>query len=594
MGSRETNPRLLLPETPKNGLTAARPREGEVHLLHTVIKTHTYQDSVTLMFLSNQLKEMEGVSRISILMGTPANKDIFRDTGFMTPEVEKATPNDICIVIDTDDERLVGEVVTKIDDFIANQVAKSKSSAIPSARSWDTAMNRLRNANLSLISIPGQYAASEARKALNRGLHVFLFSDNVTFEDELELKETGKKNGLIVMGPDCGTGIISGVPLAFANAVNKGTIGVVGASGSGIQEVTSLIHRLGGGISHALGTGGRDLSERIGALTDIEALKALASDKHTDVIVLISKPSAVKVRNKVVSVLEILPKPVVAVFMGDRPSSDYKNVHYSHTLEKAAQRAFALSKEHRGSDFPQSGSSENILIHKAKHLIRGLYSGGTLAAEAAMLMRESFGGTDSSEHTAGIMMQLKGHTIIDVGDDMYTRGRLHPMIDPSLRSAMIEEAVKDQEVSIILFDIVLGYGAHEDPAGALLPSILKATSIALQRGSSLIFIASVCGTDKDPQNYDRQVEKLREVGVIVEESNAKAVQRAITLAGPVYTEEVSERIMNLLNEKPQVINVGLRSFAETLHRSGAEVVQYDWAPVARGNEKLASILEKLG
>ncbi len=562
-------------------------------MLYTVIKSHTYQDSVSLMLLSNQLKKMEGVNRISIMMGTPANKDIFRDTGFMTPDVEGATPNDICIVIDTDNERLVSEVVTKIDDFLVNQATKSKSSAIPAARSWDTAMNSLRNANLALISIPGQYAASEARKALDRGLHVFLFSDNVALEDELELKETGKKNGLIVMGPDCGTGIISGVPLAFANVVNKDTIGVVGASGTGIQEVTSLIHRLGGGISHALGTGGRDLSEKIGAITALEALKALASDKDTDVIVLISKPPSAKVRNKVVSVLESLPKPVVAIFVGEEPSSDHKNVHYSHTLENAAQRAFALSKEHVGSGVPQSESSENMPIPEGKHLIRGLYSGGTLAAEAAMLLRQSFGGIDESEHTDGIMLQLKGHTIIDLGDDVYTRGRPHPLIDPNLRSEMIEEAAKDEEVSIILFDIVLGYGSHEDPAGALIPSILKAGSIASQRGSSLIFIASVCGTDKDPQNYDEQVEKLTEAGVIVEESNAKAVQRAITLAGPAYAEEVSEPIRNLLKDKPKVINVGLRSFAETLQRSGAEVVQYDWAPVAGGNEKLAGILAKL-
>ena len=564
-------------------------------MLHTVIKANSYQDSVSLMLLTNNLSEIEGVNRISIMMGTPANKDIFKNTGLLTPEVEKANPNDICIVIDTDKEGLVQEVMAKVDHFLANQASKSQSASFSTVRSWDSATNNLLSANMALISLPGQYAAAEAKKALEKGLHVFMFSDNVSVEEELAMKKLAKQKGLLVMGPDCGTGIIGDIPVAFANVVNPGNIGIVGASGTGIQEVTSIIHRLGGGISHAIGTGGRDLSEKIGALTAVEALKGLAADPNTNVIVLISKPPAKAVRDKVVSVLKRLPKPVVAIFMGEKPGSDHDNIHYAWTLEDAATYAVELAKEVQPVAQSKLAASLTDVVAQVKaqggHLLKGLYSGGTLAAEAAMLMNDAFGGVDESDHAEGIMLRLEGHEIIDLGDDVYTRGKPHPMIDPRTRVDMLIEAAAQPETAIILFDVVLGYGSNDDMAGAMVQGIEKARGKAGNK--QVIYIASVCGTDKDPQVYQEQVEKLVKAGIIVEESNAKAVRLAVAIAQELNGVEPAAPVSELLSGKPRVINMGLRGFAETCHKYGGQVVQFDWAPVAGGNAKLAGLLSKL-
>lgn len=563
-------------------------------MLYTVIKVNSYQDSVSLMMLSNKLSEMDGVKRISIMMGTPANKDIFENTGLMTSEVKKANPSDICIVVDTDDDGLVKDVVEKVDSFLTNQASKSQSASFTSVRSWDSALSNLPNANMALISLPGQYAAGEAKKALEKGIHVFMFSDNVTVEEELELKQTAAKKGLLVMGPDCGTGVIGDIPVAFANVIHSGNIGIVGASGTGIQEVTSIIHRLGGGISHAIGTGGRDLSERIGAITAIEALKGLAADPKTDVIILISKPPAKAVRDKVVAVLKRLPKPVVAIFMGEKPCASHDNIRYTWTLEDTATLAVDLAKNTQL--IPQAALPEQVAAVTAEvkaqgsKLVKGLYSGGTLAAEAAMLMKDTFGGTDESDHSEGIMLRLSGHEIIDLGDDVYTRGKPHPMIDPRTRIDMLVAAAAQPETAIILFDVVLGYGSNEDMAGAMVQGIEKSRA---NNKKKVIYIASVCGTDKDPQVYQQQVDKLVNAGVLVEDSNAKAVRLAAAIAQQLDDLAPAAQVIELLATKPRVINMGLRSFAETCHQYGGQVVQFDWAPVAGGNAKLAGILSKL-
>lgn len=576
-------------------------------MLFTVIKKNSYQDSVNLMLLTKSMSSMEGINQISVMMGTPANKDIFKNSGLYTEELEEASPNDICIVVDTDNKDKVEEVMTGINDFLKNQGTGSKGSTIPVTRTWDRALTKLPNANLAVISIAGEYAADEVDRAIERGLNVFLFSDNVSIEDEKRLKEKAKEKGLIVMGPDCGTGILSEVPLAFANVVEEGNIGVVGASGTGIQEITCIISRMGGGITHAIGTGGRDLSSEIGGITAITSLEMLAKDPKTDVIVFVSKPPAPEVRDKVIDVFKTLGKPVVAVFIGEKPKEHHDNVYYTWTLEETALKAVEISKECLRSAkniVNQIPELEKMKKVPEQRCIEGLFCGGTLAAEAAMIIGDVYGVKDNGHHKEGIMLECNGHQVIDLGDDVYTRGRPHPMIDPSIRVQMIKETAAKKETAVILLDNVIGYGGHEDMAGVLAGVIKEAKEKAKSEGREVLFIASVTGTQGDPQVYEEQAKKLKDAGAIVCETNASASRLAVDIISYLETKEeikeiqekvVSNKngILQLLSDKPRVVNVGLKHFAETVKQHGGQVVQYNWSPVAGGNKRLAAILAKL-
>ncbi|SMF83717.1 FdrA protein [Paenibacillus uliginis N3/975] len=579
-------------------------------MIYSIIKENSYQDSVNLMLLTNKISTMDGVEQASIMMGTPANKDIFHNTGMYTDELDKAGPNDMCIVIKTNSKEYVSEVLATIETELKNQAVSSNKQEFQSVRTWDKALQALPNANLALISVPGQYAAEEAEQALDRGLHAFIFSDNVDAQDELRLKQKAHDKGLLVMGPDCGTGIVSGVPIAFANVVQQGNIGVIGASGTGIQEVTTLINQLGCGVSQAIGTGGRDLSESIGAITMLDAIQGLEHHKATEVIVVISKPPATEVRNQVVRLLQRISKPVVAIFVGEEPETHEGTVYYASTLEETAMIAVDLSK---GREVRANYNKLNIKAPQTKltpeqTTIKGLYSGGTLAYEAAVLMSKGLK-LGQLIHEDGYMLKAKGHEVIDLGDDKYTQGKPHPMIDPETRIHYIEQAARDKSTAIIMLDVVLGYGSHEDMAGALLPVIEKTQSEAAAQGKSLYFVATVCGTEQDPQNYQEQKAKLERAGVIVKDSNNQAVRSALAMMGielqdkdksftpAVQTEQgnidVSESIIKLLSGKPEVVNVGLKKFVNAVTSHGGNAVHFDWRPIAGGNEKMRKILSLL-
>lgn len=581
---------------------------GVNDLLYTVIKKNTYQDSVSLMLLTNHLSSVEGVNKIQVMMGTPANKDIFKGSGLYTDELEEAAPSDLCIVVDSDDEATKERVVEETENYLANQATESAQNEIPTVRTWDMAENKLPNADLAVISIAGEHAAVEANKALDRGLNVFLFSDNVSVEDERNLKQRADELGLIVMGPDCGTGILDGVPIAFANVIEKGNIGIVGASGTGIQEVSTIIANHGGGISQAIGTGGRDLSADIGALTTIKGLRVLDQDDETDIIVYISKPPAPEVKEKVVEVFKTLSKPVVAIFMGNKPEEAHDNVQYAWTLHDTALKALELA-ENTGSSLDKvvaenADDIEKIKANASQRYIKGYFCGGTLALEAAMITEDAFGLDSSAEHPEGMMLKKDGHEIIDLGDDVYTQGRAHPMIDPTFRVEKVKEAAHDAETAVILLDNVIGYGAHEDMAGVFAPVIKEAKEEAAKEGKAFVAIASVTGTAQDPQVYQDQVDKLEEAGVIVCDSNAEATKLAADLIkylnGEIKLETKEsktssdlEKVAELISSKPRVINVGLKSFAQTVAENGGQVVQYQWKPIAGGDKRLASIVNQL-
>lgn len=578
-------------------------------MLKTIINKNTYQDSVVLMLLTNEISSIEGVNKVSIMMGTPANKDIFAGSGLRTEELEDATANDMAIVIDAESDEVIEKVLVEMDAFLAKQSSGSSTSSEKNIKSWEAALKELPDANLAVLSIPGVYAASVANRALDENLNVFIFSDNMEEEDELKLKEKAKEKGLLCMGPDCGTGVINGVPIAFTNNINPGRIGIVGASGTGIQEVTTIIDRLGGGVSNAIGTGGRDLSEKVQGITMLSAIATLSEDYNTEVITIISKPPAESVRKKIMNYIRTIDKPIVTMFLGEKPEYHEENLYHAYTLEEAARISVDLLRKQEVKPFHGDSSIKVEDVEKGL-TIKAYYSGGTLAGEAAMLINESVfsGGEMKTGH--GYMLKKDGFEVIDLGDDEYTQGKPHPMIDPSVRVQYMEKAMEDKSTSVILFDLVLGYGSHEDMASALAPSIEKLKTQAKAENRNIHFVTTVCGTNKDPQNYEKQKKTMEEAGVIVCDTNNMAVEKALSLIGKsikyvnkevrdkeAVTEKVevkvSEDMKNLINLEPKIINIGLKSFSETLKSFPCQVVQYDWKPIAGGDVELINVLDFL-
>lgn len=579
-------------------------------MLRTLVKKGSYQDSVVLMLLTNKISSLEGVNKVSIMMGTPANKDIFKAGGMETPELMAASSNDMVMVIDSDLENIEEIVLRETDDFLNNQSAKAKTGKEDkTVKSWEQALNQLPDANLAVISIAGAYAAMEADRALDENLNVFMFSDNVSLEDEVRLKEKAHEKGLLVMGPDCGTGIIHGTPIAFANYVDKGKIGIIGASGTGIQELTTIIDRLGEGVSNAIGTGGRDLNAAVGGITMLDAINVLEQDPSVEVMIIASKPPAKQVRDKIVKRLESIEKPVVTLFLGEKPETHEKDFYHAYTLDEAARIAVKLVRN-ESIEFEDTLIEHDDKFEKEDNkTIKAYYSGGTLAYEAAILLKDTLKLSAGSEVKEGYILNVQGHEVIDLGDDKYTQGKPHPMIDASTRIEYMKEAANDKSTGVILFDIVLGYGSHEDMAGELSKGIKALQEKAKAENRKLFFVTTICGTKKDKQGFDAQKKQMEDLGVIVCESNKIAVEMAMYLIGHKYEElkkevlprkvkkttspEVSEKVKELIDNKPRVINIGLKSFAEVLESFDCEVVQYNWTPPAGGDIKLIKALQFL-
>lgn len=578
-------------------------------MLKTIINKNTYHDSVVLMLLTNEISTIEGVNKVSIMMGTPANKDIFSNSGLDTPELESATSNDMVVIIDAINDDVVDKVLEDVDEFLAGQSKRQTSKHQTVINSWESALKELPDANLALISVPGVYAANVANRALDSNLNVFIFSDNVAIEDELDLKTKAREKGLLCMGPDSGTGIINSVPLAFTNNIKPGSIGIVGASGTGIQEVSTIIDRLGQGVSNAIGTGGRDLSNEVGGITMLSAIATMAEDSEIKVITIISKPPAKTIRDKIMNYLRSIEKPLVTIFLGEKPDFHEENLYHAYTLEEAARISVDLA---RGEEVKAFRSRPAFEIEKAGNgkTIKGYYSGGTLAGEAAMLIRDALKIEKDREDKEGYILNYKGFEIIDLGDDGYTQGKPHPMIDPATRGEYMENALEHGTPDIVLFDLVLGYGSHEDMGGALAPSIKKLKEEAKKNKKDIHFVTTICGTHTDPQGYDKQKQIMEDLGVIVCETNNAAVEKALALIGKSleYNDkeirpreaiseridiEVSENMKDLISTRPRIINIGLQGFAKTLEAFPCEMVQYDWRPAAGGDVELIKILDFL-
>lgn len=495
--------------------------------VQTKILKGVYSDSMTLMALSTKVNKLPGVQKAMIGMGTAMNKAVISDVGLMSPEVEAATTGDMIYAVECATKEQCAETLAKIDELRTAAVADQDQET--SYRSLDKAIEN-NEANLVVISVPGEYAAAEARNALDKDNNVMMFSDNVSVEDELALKQFAHEKGLLVMGPDCGTAIINNVGLCFANAVNEGSVGVVAASGTGAQELSVQVDALGAGISQLIGVGGRDLSEDIGGIMMIDGLNMLAQDEQTKVIVLVSKPPAASVANKVLEVAKGIDKPVVVCFIGGESSESSANLHFTNNTFEAAKKAVqaagvTVDTDTRNYDFDYDNINSSFAA--SQKFIRGIFCGGTICDEVFYVLKAA---TDKvagevvsnvakkSQDQLAIGATSHDNALLDMGSDEFTSGRPHPMIDPTARNARLVKEAQDPETAVLLLDFVLGYGSNDDPVGAAADSIKQAYADAKKDQRSLQIVAYVLGTDRDPQGKKAQINQLKELGVHVVDS----------------------------------------------------------------------------
>ncbi len=573
--------------------------------IKTEIRSGAYYDSVILMQLQQSLVALPGILDTGVVMGTDANKDILAQSDLLVPEAQAAASDDLIIVLRAEDEAAAAAALGKVDELLTRKRSTEGQDYQP--KSLEAAAEMLPEAQWVLISVPGRYAAGVARETLRLGKNAFLFSDNVSVEDEVSLKQMAAEKGLLVMGPDCGTAIVNGVGLGFANRVRRGPIGMVAASGTGLQQVSSRIHQLGGGMTHALGTGGRDLSEAVGAVTAQQGLDFFSRDPETKVIVLVSKPPAPKVAEGLLRAARSAGKPVVVDFIGYMPPAQrVGNLHFVRTFDEAAALAVELAKKAE-SEAAEPEVDLDKFAEGQKYL-RGLFSGGTLAYEALLILQDYLSAVYSNAPLKKGHNVLKNslvseeNTIVDLGEDEFTVGRLHPMMDNALRIQRLQQEADDPEVGVILLDVVLGYGAHPDPASELAPAIAEAIARVKEAGRHLEVVAVVVGTDQDPQGLDKQIEQLKAAGAWVETRNDVAIRYVGQLIqplgqpadqAPVDFLKGQEVDLDMMQQPLAGINVGLESFAESIKEQDAAAIQVDWRPPAGGNEKLAAILERM-
>ena len=481
------------------------------------VKRKSYLDSVALMRASKQLAGLPGINEAAMMMGTPANIAILSNAKLLDARLVDAGPADLLIAIRGEDESAVNRAMQQADELL-NAPRTAQAGATWQPKSIRSAKAERPAANMALISVPGAYAISEARKAIRRGLHVMIFSDNVPLQQEVELKQEARELGTLVMGPDCGTAIINGVALAFANKVPNGDIAIIGASGTGIQEISCLVAQHGKGISQAIGVGGRDLHEQVGGISTLMAMAALEKDDATSHIVLVSKPPASAIAERVLSAVSKSSKPYTVCFLGGTKPDLPSNCQWASTLDEAAALATNQTLVVRPS-------IASLPIEKqVGKQVQGLFCGGTLCTESIVLFKQQGISLSSNVTVPGIDYQAGTHQLIDLGADEYTRGKPHPMIEPSIRNTAMKTALANSEVGVLLVDMVLGYGAHADPAGQFIDGLN-----ACENRNAVQVIASVTGTDADPQQRHQQIKQLESAGVLVVESNAVATHVAMSV-----------------------------------------------------------------
>jgi len=494
---------------------------------HVEVRRGSYHDSVTLMLVSRDLLKVSGVLEASVVSATPLNVELVTRQGFTVPE--DAGPNDLVIALRVGSDAVVPVALTAVDDLLLpRRRGDAANDKVAPPVSVTAATREHRDRNLAVLSVPRQNLGYEIATSIANGLNVFCFSDGLSVEDERRYKTWAVDRGLLVMGPDCGTAIIDGYGLGFSNVVIPGPVGIVGASGTGIQEVTCLLHRAGVGVSQVLGVGGRDLKADIGGIMTVEAIRRLGADAATESIVVISKPPDPEVALRVATAVAASGVPAVLCLLGSTDALELAGLPVVPTLEEAAR----WMAERHGGVWPENeGDGWNGRVLAGR--LRGLFSGGSLAYEAMTTLVASLSPIASNTplHADWYLSDVtsrEGDIVIDFGEDEFTAGRAHPMIDPTLRLAHFEADAADHEVGVILLDLVLGHGAHGDPAPELADYVQRALR---ERPDDLAVVISVCGTDLDPQDADRQAAVLRAAGAKTTWSAAAAARLALRILG---------------------------------------------------------------
>jgi succinyl-CoA synthetase alpha subunit len=498
-----------------------------------VIRKNEYYDSVFLMGVNKRLSQTKGVIQTAVLMASENNKQLLADIGIHGDQIVSAKPNDLIVAVIAETPQIVDTVLGELDQAL---LALEEKVSVSHLHTLDDGLTEKPHANLAVLTIPGEYVFREAEKALDAGLNIFIFSSNVPIEEERKLKERAAEIKLLVMGPDCGTSILGGVGIGFSNVVNRGAFGAIGPSGTGLQEFTSQIHNAGYGISHAIGTGSHDLSDEIGGITTFQALDALEADPQTKVITIIAKPPGRTTLEHLVARLKSCSKPVVSCFLG-APVDSFEggdSLAWAHTIDEAVLAAIQHVGEKPAATRLELTQQESDLAAECRaewapeqHFLRGLFAGGTFCYQSQHILTEAGIVVHSNAPLDPIYKltdpdKSSEHTLIDMGDETYTLGRPHPMIDGTIRRKRILSESRDPSVAVLLLDFILGYNASMDPAGEVYDAIIEAKHIAQQQGGELTVVASICGTKEDPQELDLQEKLLREAGVIVFQSNAKA------------------------------------------------------------------------
>lgn len=507
------------------------------------VRANDYRDSIQLMRISAALRKIEGVRQAMVSMATEANKLILADLGLINDDGARATVNDMVIAIEADSDAVIAAVLAEMDTLFRQRESSRRGGRIN--YEFTDALQALPRANLAVISVPGEFAAAEARKALAAGLHVFIYSDNVPMEEERALKEYARSCGLLCMGPDCGVANLNGIALGTASKARKGAIGIVGASGSGTQQIAVLADKEGVGISQALGVGGKDLKDEVGGLEMLMGIDVLDEDPETKVIVLVSRTPGAATLPKILNRLRQCTKPVVVCFIGGNAASIAQaGAVAAVDSEDAACKAvdLVLGRPLRQKKFSLSDQAIAAIVAKetahmspAQRYLRGLFIGGTFAEEAMSFMRETIGDVYSN---APLLAEKKlensrisrEHAIIDLGDEEFTKGRAHPGIDPEpIRQAILREGT-DPQMAVLLMDFILGPALNPDPAGSVISEIKQIKADCAARGGYLAVIAAVCGTEDDPQNLAVQEQILRDAGVVLMPSNGQAARLAGLIA----------------------------------------------------------------
>jgi FdrA protein len=488
------------------------------------------------MAANRAMRDIDGTDVVAAVMGTRANLDDLGSEGFAPSDLDGVGANDLVLAVEAASEEAARAALDAAEATLSGGGQDSGTPVTAGGqrhpRTLEQAVATLGGANVALISVPADYAVLEAHKALSAGLHVLLFSSGISVDDEIELKDRGRQLGRLVMGPDAGTAMLGRVGLGFANVVDRGPVGVVAAAGTGAQEVMTLLHRWGAGSSHVIGVGGRDTSAAVdGAMTRM-ALRALRNDDATEALLLVSKPPSVEVASTLLG--EFDGMPAVAAFVGLEPDtlSAPRGVHLAATLEQAALATLAAL----GRDQPDPGAGMAVLADHAlgdlndeRKAVRGLFSGGTLCYEAMVLTSRQLGAVHSNtplERDWGLPAPDGAHIFLDLGAQEFTQGRPHPMIDPEPRVDALREHGDDPATAVVLLDVVLGYGAHPDPASVLAPACAQITA----RRDPPAVVAYVLGTSDDPQDLTAQRERLADAGCLLAPTNARAALLATAIA----------------------------------------------------------------